>query len=238
MIMSALKGKKILIVDDEPMLREILRDVLEFEGALIKEAENGNLAFELLQSEPFQAVISDIRMPGGDGLQLLENLRRQDFVTPVVMLITGFSDLSHDAAYDRGADAVLAKPFDVNELLNRLTFLLSSAKDRLSEKPAHESARAVSVDSSAPIKLGRGGMFVPKLVDCPIGTWVSFETEIKGLSLPLSGIGIVRWVRKGAKESLTEGSGVEFRYLDAGSLTAQLDFIEHNPTRAFIPDRS
>ena len=133
--MSLLGSKTVLVVDDEPMLREILRDVFELEGATVFEASNGTEAFALLQQQPVHVVVSDIRMPGGDGIELLRNLRKLERNTPVVLLITGFSDLSTDAAYDIGADAILSKPFDVSELLERVIFLMKQLEDRLKVEP-------------------------------------------------------------------------------------------------------
>jgi len=233
--MSTLENRKILIVDDEPMLREILRDVLEFEGATIHEAENGRQAFDLHQREKFDAVISDIRMPGGDGLELLMSLRNVDCCTPVVMLITGFSDLSHDAAYSLGADAVLSKPFDVNELLGRLGFLLAPAEKRLSESFEIASSRKIEGKDLNP-KLGRGGFFVPDCVDGVTGEVISFGLDSHELGGAIQGKGIIRWIRRTVADDRSKGMGVEFRYLEPESLKRVLDWNARNKVQAFIPD--
>ncbi|MBU6154157.1 MAG: response regulator [Bdellovibrionales bacterium] len=235
--MNVLEKKRVLIVDDEPMLREILRDLLEFEGALVGESENGRSAFDLYRKEGFDAVVSDIRMPGGDGLELLENLRRLDCVTPVVMLITGFSDLSHDAAYNLGADAVLSKPFDVQELLARLSFLLSGYETRLSIVPESTSAAELKVGDGVVPSFGRGGMFVPGCISGVTGDQVSFSLDCPEIGGRIEGSGIIRWVRRVASGDLREGSGIEFRFLKPGSLQKVLDWNQRFPKCAFIPDR-
>ncbi|NDG86173.1 MAG: response regulator, partial [Proteobacteria bacterium] len=97
--MDVLQDKSVLVVDDEPMLREILRDVLEFEGARVCEAAHAKDALARLSQEPVDAVISDIRMPGGDGFELLAGIRDRDTGMPVVLMITGFSDISAELAY-------------------------------------------------------------------------------------------------------------------------------------------
>jgi CheY-like chemotaxis protein len=236
--MSSLASKKILVVDDEPMLREILRDVLEFEGAEVQEADNGRNAFDLYQKSGFHAVISDIRMPGGDGLELLRSLRALDCEVPVVMLITGFSELSHDSAYNLGADAVISKPFDVNELLARLGFLLSSLETRLSVPPEGGSGPGARVDSGFSPAIGRGGMFVPGFVSALVGESVSFSVQSNEIEGTLTGVGIVRWIRRAPKGSLREGSGIEFRYLEAASLRKVLEWNKIARKQAFIPDRT
>ena len=236
--MASLKGKKILVADDEPMLREILRDVLEYEGAKVKEASNGKEALASIIAEPVDAVISDIRMPGGDGLELLEKLRVLDVNTPVVMLITGFSDLSHDAAYEKGADCVLSKPFDVNELLDRLNALLRPIKERFSKTPQTLPQANVLTNSVQRMALGRGGVFIEKQSDLFVGTSVNFDLHLPDLNRSLRGTGVVRWVRKAAQGPLVEGTGIEFSYLDEGSLQAVLAYLNTHAICAFIPDHA
>jgi CheY-like chemotaxis protein len=235
--MTSLKGRKILVADDEPMLREILKDVLEFEGAVVKEASNGKEAFSQLLSNPIEAVVSDIRMPGGDGLELLEKLRERNFETPVVLLITGFSDLSHDAAYSKGADAVFSKPFDVNELTDRLRSLLTGFRERLSHPVPVPAGSGISRSERGVVTIGRGGMFVGGFSEEFVGAVVSFDLAPSELGQRVRGTGVVRWVRKVAQGECSEGSGVEFLHLEPESLDAVAEFLSRNPRRAFIPDR-
>ncbi len=235
--MASLKGRKILVADDEPMLREILRDVLEFEGAVVKEASNGKEAFAAMLSDPTEAVISDIRMPGGDGLELLERLRERNFDTPVVLLITGFSDLSHDAAYNKGADAVFSKPFDVNELTDRLRALLTGFRERLSWPVSAPVTGAISRPGRGGVSIGRGGMFVGGFSEEYVGTVVSFEVGPFESEPTIRGTGVIRWVRKVTQGEFPEGSGVEFLYLDPDSLRVVEEVLARDPRRAFIPDR-
>ena len=110
--MKPMAGKKILVVDDEKLLREILRDEFsEFEGATCEEAASAKEALVLLKKTEFDIVISDIRMPDGDGLSLLDSIlalpRR-----PMVFFCTGYSDLTREEALRRGARDLFYKPFD------------------------------------------------------------------------------------------------------------------------------
>src|SRR5262245_52565869 len=91
---SNLKGKRILIADDEKDLREILADELRYCGCEVAEAENGKTAYALLESQPFDLIISDIRMPGGDGIELLKAVRKRDPKLPPLVLISGYSDIT------------------------------------------------------------------------------------------------------------------------------------------------
>ena len=83
--------KTILVVDDEVGLREILREEMEGAGFGVLEAENGTKAFEIASNNPVDLVITDIRMGGGNGIELLDRLKTLDAVKPVILMVTGFS---------------------------------------------------------------------------------------------------------------------------------------------------
>lgn len=88
-------------------------------------AEGGNEALALLEKDPFDLVVSDIRMPHGDGIALLEGVRKKHPNTPRVILVSGFSDFSGEECKAKGAFAVLAKPFDLNEFLQTIDLALT-----------------------------------------------------------------------------------------------------------------
>ncbi len=107
----------LLIVDDEVDLAELVAFEFEMEGADVSLASNGEEAISLLESDKkFDVVISDIRMPKMDGVQLLEEVKKRSIHTPHVVLMTDFSDITIDQAYAKGASAVFPKPFDRKEL--------------------------------------------------------------------------------------------------------------------------
>src|SRR5512136_1660410 len=107
---------KILVVDDELSMREFLAILLEREGYATKQAENAEAALELLEAEEFELVISDVNMPGLDGINLLERIKK---LTPetAVLLITAFSTAEQAVeAMKLGAYDYIAKPFKVEEI--------------------------------------------------------------------------------------------------------------------------
>jgi CheY-like chemotaxis protein len=117
-----LPGIKILVVDDEPDLREIISSRFQMEGSHVTLAENGESALKILERNDFDAVISDIRMPGKSGTELLEVLKATQNTSPkkalpAVILISGFCDLAHKDALARGATALLVKPFDLDDMI-------------------------------------------------------------------------------------------------------------------------
>jgi DNA-binding response OmpR family regulator len=109
----------ILIADDDKTCRDSFRKVLEREGYRVETAENVDRALEALQARHFDLVVCDYRMPGKTGLDLLIELRRQEFIVPVLM-ISAYADTSVESAVRRlGALDVLRKPIRRQELIDR-----------------------------------------------------------------------------------------------------------------------
>jgi DNA-binding NtrC family response regulator len=116
---------KILIVDDEKSVRETLREMLEYEGYEVEEADSGLHALDLFSQHSFDVVLCDIKMPGMDGMELLDKIL-QSYDIPVIM-ISGHGTI--DTAVDaikKGAFDFIIKPFD----LNRLLISIRNALDR------------------------------------------------------------------------------------------------------------
>lgn len=116
---------RILIVDDEKSVRETLREMLEYEGYEVVEADSGLQALDLFSQQSFDVVLCDIKMPGMDGLELLDKIL-QSYDIPVIM-ISGHGTI--DTAVDaikKGAFDFIIKPFD----LNRLLISIRNALDR------------------------------------------------------------------------------------------------------------
>ena len=108
--------QKILIVDDEAIIRKSLREILEYEKYEIDEAENAQTALKLIEHADYNVVISDIKMPNMNGIEFLDALKKIKDV-PVIM-ITGHGDI--DTAVDaikKGAFDFIQKPLDLNRLL-------------------------------------------------------------------------------------------------------------------------
>lgn len=116
---------RILIVDDEKSVRDTLREMLEYEGYEVVEADSGIQALDLFSQQSFDVVLCDIKMPGMDGMELLEKIL-QNYDIPVIM-ISGHGTI--DTAVDaikKGAFDFIIKPFD----LNRLLISIRNALDR------------------------------------------------------------------------------------------------------------
>ncbi|MDN3616323.1 MAG: response regulator transcription factor [Vibrio gallaecicus] len=119
-----LKGKQILIVEDNDELQGILADFLEVKGATVDFADNGDLGLKLALSNEFDAIILDVMMPRKDGMQVAKELRERGCTTPILMLtaLNGRDDVLK--GFENGVDDFVSKPFDFEELEVRLTALI------------------------------------------------------------------------------------------------------------------
>lgn len=121
---------RILLAEDDLAMRQLLVTALRWEGYRVVSAKNGFelldvLASALLRREAFDLIVSDIRMPGPSGLEVLRGVRDASFRPPPVILITAFgSSDTHARAADLGAAAVLDKPFLLEELIRVVSRIL------------------------------------------------------------------------------------------------------------------
>ena len=109
---SILQAKTVLVVDDEPLLRSAIAFDFKRRGCRVLEAATGSEAYEVVKANVIDAVVSDVRMPNGDGIELLKRISLLEGFKPVVVLLTGFADLTEADAIALGARGLLEKPID------------------------------------------------------------------------------------------------------------------------------
>ena len=110
-------GSTILVVDDDPVMREMVTDMLEAEGHAVESAANGREALERVEAGRYACVLSDVQMPEVDGIELLGGLRERSPETPVVMM-TSFGSIEVAVEAMRlGAHDFVTKPFDRDRLM-------------------------------------------------------------------------------------------------------------------------
>ena len=117
-------GPRVLVVDDEPALRDSLDRALRAEGYDVETAPDGLVALERLDAREPDAVVLDVLMPGLDGLETMRRLRAAGSRAPILMLTARDSVGDRVAGLDAGADDYVIKPFALEELLARLRALL------------------------------------------------------------------------------------------------------------------
>lgn len=122
-------GEKVLVVDDEENIVELVELYLTRDGFTVISASDGSKALELFKSEKPDLVVLDIMLPGVDGLEVLKEVRRTSEV-PVVMLTAKESEVDKIVGLELGADDYLTKPFSPRELSARVKAVLRRAKPK------------------------------------------------------------------------------------------------------------
>jgi two-component system, OmpR family, response regulator MprA len=120
---------RILVVDDEPAVREALERALKLEGYEVALAADGVQALRALDEGPPDAVVLDLLMPRVDGIELCKRMRHHGDRTPVLMLTARDAVADRVSGLDAGADDYLVKPFALPELLARVRALLRRANN-------------------------------------------------------------------------------------------------------------
>ena len=111
---------RVLLVEDDPMIGESLREALRRQGMAADWVRDGRAADEVLASERFDAVLLDLGLPQRSGVQVLQSLRARGDATPVIVLTARDALADKVGSLDAGADDYLVKPFELDELLARL----------------------------------------------------------------------------------------------------------------------
>jgi two-component system, OmpR family, response regulator len=115
---------RLLVVEDDPTIASFLVKGLQEAGFAVDAAEDGNRGLQLAVTEPYDAAVLDLMLPGRDGLSLLEELRRRRIATPVLILSARRSVDDRVKGLQAGGDDYLTKPFAFSELLARIQALI------------------------------------------------------------------------------------------------------------------
>ncbi|OBQ74086.1 response regulator transcription factor [Mesorhizobium sp. WSM3873] len=135
----------ILVVDDEPPIRRLLRVGLGSQGYAVSEAPNAKAAIELMQAQRPDLILLDLGLPGMTGLELLGKWRDDGLDIPVVILSSRTDEAGIVQALEIGADDYVTKPFGMNELVARIRVALRHKFQQQGEKPVFQ-AGDLSVD--------------------------------------------------------------------------------------------
>ncbi len=136
---------RLLLVDDEPQIRRVLRMTLSDEGYEITEARNGEDALELLRTERYDLALLDINMPGMGGIAACRSIRAMSDCA-ILMLTVRDSEGEKVAALDAGADGYITKPFSTPELLARIRAALRRTLEAQSNAPRYVALGGIVID--------------------------------------------------------------------------------------------
>ncbi len=118
------RSDKILVVDDDSRIRDLLRRYLTQEGFEVYQAEDGKALNRILLRETVDLIVLDLMLPGEDGLSICRRLRAANDRTPIIMLTAKVEDVDRIVGLEVGADDYLGKPFNPRELLARINAVL------------------------------------------------------------------------------------------------------------------
>ena len=138
--------EKILIADDEQLMRQLVIDFLKPEGYEIVEAGDGKEAWEKYRSEHPDLILLDVMMPGYDGWTVCREIRRESTV-PIMMLTAKGEEIDQLFAYDLGVDEYITKPFSPKILVAKIKALLRRVQAE--EEQPQAAAEGVSIDRDA-----------------------------------------------------------------------------------------
>lgn len=142
--------EKVLIVDDEPNILELLEYNLKREGYLVARADTGEKAITMLEQEKPAIVLLDQMLPGLDGLGVLKKIRATDAYAemPVIMVTAKSEEIDKIIGLELGADDYITKPFSVRELCARVKAQLRRSKRLDSTAPSEQSSGRLHIDSA------------------------------------------------------------------------------------------
>jgi len=126
---------RVLVIDDEPPIRKLLRVGLSAQGYQTVEASSGKMALELLSEQPPDVIILDLGLPDMQGHELLRTMRARNDSVPIVVLSSRDDEAGKVQALDSGADDYVTKPFGMDELLARMRAALRHQLQIHGERP-------------------------------------------------------------------------------------------------------
>ncbi len=244
--MSLLAKVRLLVVDDDQDLLETYVLLLTNLGFTVSSAANGKIAWELMQTQDFDIVFTDIKMPVMTGVDLLKKIRQRDPSSPSVMLTSGYSDFANDVLFSLGANGFLAKPvgaLSIREALNRSLL----QKEHLWAQPAafnvvstvakRFSSFEEMIDGGE-VRFGNGGFYIRQTVPgAAAQSYIKFTLTFDDQeSFPkIEGSGLIQWVHLMDSEGRGKGLGIEIKFLQPACRAALCAWLKEQKIAAFIP---
>jgi CheY-like chemotaxis protein len=235
-----LNEANVLLVDDEPLLREIFGIWLGAENCRkFRTASNGKEALALIEEEPIDVLITDIRMPVMDGITLVRELSAAAGLVPSIILVSGFGDVNHREMYSLGVEAFLPKPIRREELIGTMA---RSVADRtalwqtpFSVEPRQQLQLEITDMEDThfgPFRLGRGGFCVRHTKPMSLGK-VAFRLSFLLEEREVTGHGYVRWYSQ-----VEQTAGIEIVFLDENCRLWVSEKVRTSFPKSFIPQYS
>lgn len=241
--------KTILVVDDESDLLEIIVDELEDAGFTTLSAHGGKEAIEISKKKEIDLILSDINMPDGNGVELVDHIKERSITKPVVLFMTGFANITYEEAFDKGVEAIFPKPINFEALIETIKNLLAPPDERWPDRPRRiETEQILTLLSKETpngsqhrlYNIGRGGAFVAMANNLPrVSDSVQLEITLdpNNPALVFKPHAIVKWVRKTESEFGPSGIGLEFDSMNREDRKLFIEYLNQIQTRSYIPIR-
>lgn len=237
---------RVLIVDDEPGILDLISLDLESAGYVVHSTPNAVEGLEILSKQPIDLVITDIRMAEMGGIQLLREIRKKfKGPTPAVILITGHYGVSLEQVLDLGAHGMISKPFGRGDLMEKVRVTLTPASEKWVQREDFledlsfeiEIEDYLKAEKDHKIAFGWGGYFIHTPTVVPeTGQKVRFSLTVRSPSpVVLTGGGEVVWRRTETAESVLPGVGIEFQFFTPESLPHASTWLEECQPANYIP---
>ena len=224
------KRLRVLVVDDDADICKWVETTLGQLGHKVFIASCVHEAIQILRSLSFDLVVSDLRMEGDDGIDLLTHLRRINWTSPKFILFTSHADLPREMALDLGANDVLGKPCSERELVDAIHLAfkdIHSAEDDSKAQREKKVRVCVALDADLSIEgdvsarvgkvlnVAQGGMFLclehtQPPVNALVHLKVRFPSTGGGSGAVFQARGLVRWSRPLAGKGQPTGFGIQF----------------------------
>lgn len=237
---------RVLVVDDDPDLLDMIKDLFSSYGFSVFTAMNGVAALKILDDNKIDIVLTDVRMPHMDGIELLKTIRDRDAHHPCVLMISGFTDFTAADLFNLGANGFFQKPFNLAAVRDSLYKALLTRDDQwkikaqgsFEHKIGKQFADFNEMTRSEVLKFGNGGFFFQqKNPTAKINEGVSFKLKFDDPSFldKIEGTGIVRWVKIVDSPPNSAGMGIEIKTLGDGCREKVCTWLQLQNFKSFIP---
>jgi CheY-like chemotaxis protein len=206
---------RVLIVEDEEIFCQTLALEFQRKGFLVSTASNGQEALDFLQKTHVDIIISDILMPNCTGIELLDRVRKENPNLPLVLLMTGYAEISSMDASQKGAEAIFSKPFNRKALVEAVFRLVIPTK--IESRPNHayphvsvHFENGSSISKASILNFYGNSLFValenyfPQICDT-----VKLDIFFSATEKPLSLAGTVKWLSFKPLINQPPGMGIE-----------------------------
>lgn len=239
--LKSLRGKRILVVDDEPDIRKMISDAFAEQGAVVMSAASGDEGFEIAETSAVDVIISDRRMPSGDGIALFDRISNLHGAAPYFVLISACAQTPPPELYERGVGAIFSKPFSIAGLVENVQQALVPAHERWVRPLDVSLVDSLYVNPEPPdftvtgqqFRFGRQGLFISTVNPVSENSFVAFDICTED-GRTFRGVGICRFAQVNS-ESCADGIGIEFHSLTEDSYHILVEYLKLAQPRATIP---